>query len=146
MTSPLPHRGHHLSHISSTVYCGLHSDPGAGVRIFACGVPTSRCSECPCEIADRYLVVDAASASLRWWQCADVLICPPQSNLPAASRATRTALLRLPGCTLAVAPQDGLGRVVLRTRDDVGLVSGPPVGRALLAAYAHRHQRGGGGP
>ena len=144
MTSPLPHRGHHIGDTFSTVYCGLHSDPRAGVRIFACGVPISRCSACPCTIADRYLVVDAARASLRWRHCADVLICPPQSSPSAASRATRTALLRLPGCTLAVASQDGLGRVLLRTRDDVVVMSGHPVKPALLAAYAHRHQRGSG--
>jgi hypothetical protein len=99
---------------------------------------------CPCEIADRYLVIDAARAGRRWWHCADVLICPPQSCLPAASRATRTALLRLPGCTLAVAFQGDLGRVLLRTRDNVVVVSRHPVGPALLAAYAHRHQRRGG--
>jgi hypothetical protein len=144
MTSTVPHRGHTIGDISWTVYCGLHSEPGAGVRVFACGVQTSRYSACPCEIANRYLVVDAARASLRWRHCADVLICPPQSSLPAASRATRTALRRLPGCTLAVASQGSLGRVLLRTRDDVVLASGHSVGPALLAAYADRHQRGAG--
>lgn len=111
--------------------------------MFACGVPTSRCSVCPCELGDRYVVVDAERAGRRWRQCADVLICPPQSDFLAASRAARGALLQVPGCTLAAACHRGLG-YVLRSRDDLIVVSGHSMGAALLAAYAYRRNGGGG--
>ena len=125
------------SAVTWTIRCDSHSDPDAGIHVFACGAPRPRQSACPCAIADRYLVVDAVRASRRWWHLADVLICAPQSCRPAALLATSVALARLPGCTLAVAPFHAAGCAV-RTRAGTVLVSPYPAGPALLAAYAHR--------
>jgi hypothetical protein len=142
---PVSPRGDHIVDVSWTVHCGYHSDVDAGLFVFACGVPTPCRSACPCEIADRYLVVDATRAGLRWWQCADVLICPPQPGLSAALRATSTALTQLPGSTLAGAAYRG-SSCVLRTRDGTVLAFRHPIGAALLAAWAHRNQRRGAAP
>ena len=128
---------------SWTVRCGCHSDPDAGIHVFACGVPWPCPSACPCEIADRYLVVDAVLAGPQWWQCADVLVCAPQPGLSAALRATSVALAQLPGCALAVAHFRASG-CALRTRDGRVMVSRYPTGPALLAAYAQLDRFRGG--
>jgi hypothetical protein len=122
--------------VTWTVRCDSHSDPDAGIHVFACGVPTPCRADCPCLIADRYLVVEAVRAGRQWWHCADVLVCAPQTCRLAALRATSVALAQLPGCTLAVAPFLGSGCAV-RTRTGAVLVSRYPAGPALLAAYAH---------
>jgi hypothetical protein len=127
---------------SRTVRCGRHSDPDAGIHVFACGVPRPGPSACPCEIADRYLVVDAVRAGPRWWQCADVLICAPQPGLSAALRATSVTLARLPGCALAVA--HFRAGCALRTRHGRVMVCRYPAGPALLAAYAQLDRFRGG--
>jgi hypothetical protein len=122
-----------------TVLCRAHSDPGIGVQVFACGMTKPCRSTCPCGVGDRYVVVDAVRASRRWCCCADVLICAPQSDLVAAQRATDDALVRLPGCTLAVASFCAPGSV-LRIRERAILISGHPLDPALLAAFAHLRQ------
>jgi hypothetical protein len=94
---------------------------------------------CPCEIGDRYLVVDAVRAGRRWWCCADVLVCAPQSGLLAAWRATGDALARLPGSTLAVASFCASGSV-LRIGAGTIVLSGHPVDPALLATVAYLRQ------
>ena len=142
MTLRVSPRGQHILG-SWTVRCGRHSDPDAGIHVFACGVPRPCPSACPCEIADRYLVVDAVRAAPRWWQCADVLVCAPQPGLSAALRETSVALARLPGCALAVAHFRGSG-CALRTRHGRVTVSRYPAGPALLAAYAQLDRVRGG--
>jgi hypothetical protein len=110
--------------VTRTVRCRQHSDPPAGIHVFGCGVTAPPRSPCPCAGADRCVVVEAARAGFGWWQCADVLVCPPQSDLSAALLATDSALGSLPGCTLAVASFRPAG----------------PAGPAMLAGYAHLYQ------
>jgi hypothetical protein len=125
--------------VTWTVHCRAHSDPNIGVHVFACGMTKPCRLVCPCGIGDRYLVVDAVRADLRWWRCADVLICATQSDLLAARRATGDALARLPGCTLAVAPFCASGCVLRIGREPI-LMSGHAPDPALLATYAHLRQ------
>jgi len=108
--------------MKSAIHCGPHSDPDAGLHVFCCGTTKPRQSAGPCVATDRYLVVEATRADLRWWQCADVLICAPRSSLSAALRATSSALDRLPGCSLAIASFGGSG-CVLRTREGTVVAS-----------------------
>lgn len=122
---------------TSAVRCDSHSDPDAGIHVFACGMSTPRPSACPCAIADRYLIVEAVLTGPQWWQCADVLICAPQWCRAAALLATNAALAQLPGCTLTAAYFRTSGCAV-RTRKGTVLLAQYPVGPALLAAYAHR--------
>jgi hypothetical protein len=119
-----------------TVRCRAHSNPNIGVQVFACGVTKPCRSTCPCEIGDRYLVVDAVRAGFRWWCCADVLFCAPQADLPAARRATGDALALLPGCTLAVASFRASGSVLCMGAETV-FTSGHPLDPALLVTVAH---------
>lgn len=122
--------------VTWTVRCASHSDPEHGIHVCACGAATPDGRPCPCEVGDRYVVVEAARAGRRWRECADVLICPAQPGLSAALCATNAAIARFPGCTLAVASACR-SDCVLRNRKGTVFLARCLVAPTLLAAYAH---------
>jgi hypothetical protein len=138
MTPRIPPRIRHAAAVW-TARCRTHSDLDIGVHVFSCGIGRPRRPSCPCEIGDRYLVVNAIRADLRWQCCADVLVCAEQSDQFAARWVAGDALARLPGCTLTVASFCA-SACVLRIRRETVLMSGHPLDPALFAAFAYLRQ------
>src|SRR5262245_25909602 len=98
---------HRLLHDLTIQRCPVHSAAHVDVWTWSVAAPAAN-RTCPCETADRYVVV-SEEASAAWRQSADVLVVGPKPTLLAAVRVPRPA-----SCALVVVPVPGWG-TLLRT-------------------------------